>query len=156
MLGRQSFFCTISWLLQIFCSSQIGRHLPAAASLSGAVYLPSLDVRSRTLTGLLIVDRKEGHSQVAWAHSSTCGINKAVYNTWWVRGLPPREEKKGCWQIPITSTVTLLMERKSHQVIKPRNSRAEPQPCLLPSWSTLSPRRFMSFPFCDHVCSQSP
>lgn len=39
-------------------------------NLSGAVHLPSLDVKSRALKGLLIVVRKEGHSQLAWAHSS--------------------------------------------------------------------------------------
>lgn len=40
-------------------------------SLSGVVYLPSLGVKRRALTGLLIVVRKEGHSQLASTHSST-------------------------------------------------------------------------------------
>lgn len=48
-------------------------------SLSGAVHLPSLDVKSRALKGLLIVVRKEGHSELAWTHSSTCVAYPRLY-----------------------------------------------------------------------------
>lgn len=71
MLSQQSSVQSLG-----FCRFSV---LHRSASPSEAAHLPSHDVKSRTLTGVLIVVRKEGHSQLAWAHSSTCDITKAVY-----------------------------------------------------------------------------
>lgn len=67
-----SFLCNLLAFVDFLFFTDRETLISSYKSLSGVVYLPSLDVERRALTGLLIVVRKEGHSQLASTHSSTC------------------------------------------------------------------------------------